>query len=162
MSHYVPLDEATKKKIVGLYRDHGIAVRDIAERYGRGIATIKGVLVEAGLLSAGSASKARPATASAFDVVLAAAIAGHRCPMNDCLPGGSKSLSIMARQGKIFVEVFVHNFRRVTILTGDHKGKTTANPPKYAGKVPKPYLTIGLAKRRNGAVIPSVLDGRQP
>lgn len=152
------LDEKARAKAVSLYRDHGIGIREIAERYSCSFGTIQNVMADAGLLKSRETSGAQ--IDRAYDLVLAAAIAGQRCPMNDCLPGGSKSLSLLARDGKILVEIFVHNFRRATILTGEHRGKTTANPPKYAGKDPSPYLTIGLVKRRNGAIIPSVLDAR--
>lgn len=90
-----------------------------------------------------------------FAALEAAAASGARCPVREQLPGANTIVGELAREGRIFVEVFVHNFRRVTILTGPHKGKATANPPLRDGRPPKPYLTVGLATKRNGAVVVS-------
>lgn len=89
----------------------------------------------------------------AFAILEAAAVTGARCPMREQIPGASTIVGKLAREGRIFVEVFVHNFRRVTILTGPNKGATTASPPVENGKRPKPYLTVGLVTRRNGALV---------
>lgn len=97
----------------------------------------------------------------AFAQLEAAAITGSRCPMSDSVVGGSPSVSQLARDGRILVEVFVHNFRRVTILQGEHRGKTTANAPLRGGLHPRPYLTVTTAgTRRNGVLIDTGWKGR--
>ena len=80
----------------------------------------------------------------AFDILERAAVNGERCP---CARGPNKISGItnkaiitLARTGRIFIEVSAHNWRRVTILTGPHKGKSTApNPLKSA----RAHLTVG-------------------
>ena len=95
----------------------------------------------------------------AFAMLEAAAVAGTRCPMSDSIPGGSATVSTLAHGGRIFVEVFVHNFRVVTIMEGEHAGKQTAPPPTQITwdgkrKAPRPYLTVGKdGTRRNGRLI---------
>jgi hypothetical protein len=75
-----------------------------------------------------------------FQLLVAAAIAGERCPQNT--PHGplhDGSISALVEEGRIRSEVYALNFRRVTILVGDHKGKSTANEP--GGKAP--YMVNG-------------------
>ena len=80
----------------------------------------------------------------AFAILEQAAVNGERCP---CTRGPNKNSDItnkhvtaLARAGRIFIEVSAHNWRRVTILTGPRKGKSTApNPLKSA----RAYLTVG-------------------
>lgn len=88
----------------------------------------------------------------------AAAAAGDRCPTTD---QGLRSAAVshLAHDGKIMVEVSTHNWRRVTILTGPHAGKSTApNPLKRFSTC----LTIDRGgTRRNGKLFVSV-TGRQP
>lgn len=79
----------------------------------------------------------------AFSVLEAAAIAGERCP---CFHGPKRSpagnpayISALARAGRIRVEISSRNWRRVTLLTGLHAGKSTApNPDRKA----RPYQII--------------------
>lgn len=82
-----------------------------------------------------------PAAERMFTVLEAAAAAGERCPMREQLgTGAAPSLRTLARAGKIRIEIFNLNFRRITILVGPHAGKATADPPLYNGKRPKPYM----------------------
>lgn len=90
----------------------------------------------------------------AFAQLEAAAVAGKRCPFNDEIDGGATATTKLARDQRIFVEVFPHNWRVVTILTGPNKDKKTAPPlnPRW-----KPYLTVGtdtLRKTANGSMMP--------
>jgi hypothetical protein len=79
---------------------------------------------------------------------------GERCPTSLEMPGGSASVSQLAREGRILVEVFSRNFRRVTILQGLYQGKATAAPPLRNGQPQVPYLTVSQeGTRRNGVLI---------
>ena len=81
--------------------------------------------------------------ATAFDLVERAAIAGGRCPQNEPfgpLPG--RTMARLAYAGLLEVEIFAHNFRRVTIRTGAWAGARTAAPPNAALQ---PYRTIKAA-----------------
>lgn len=49
-SQSLDLDQAARGKIVILYRDHSIKVKDLAERYGCGESTISKILTEAGVM----------------------------------------------------------------------------------------------------------------
>lgn len=101
----------------------------------------------------------------AFEKLSASAINGERCPVNESVPGGSHAIGELAKAGKIYVEVFRHNFRRVTILVGTAKGKVTMAAPNYPGGAPaRPYLTIDTSgTRRNGSIIdPGARARRQP
>lgn len=78
-----------------------------------------------------------------FDIIVQAALSGSRCPTNAQLGCcGTTRLGQMAARGDILIEVYTRNFRRVTILTGEHKGKHTLNPPMFNGRLPKPYLVV--------------------
>jgi len=74
-----------------------------------------------------------------FAILVRAAILGERCPQNaphgPLKPGHTTDL---ARDGKIRIEVFRHNWRVVTILVGPNAGKQTRACP--AGG--KPYMTV--------------------
>ena len=70
--------------------------------------------------------------AEAFDLVVARAVAGARCPENDEV--GSNIMPQLARDGKIKIKVYALNWRVVTIMEGPHAGKTTMPAP--AGQVP--------------------------
>ena len=70
-----------------------------------------------------------------FALIEAAAIAGARCPQGYPYgPLDNDAMQWLYRSGRIRGEIMAHNFRRVTILTGPHAGKRTADPPK-AGRV---------------------------
>jgi hypothetical protein len=98
----------------------------------------------------------------AFKMLEAAAIAGVRCPFSDQVPGGSHSFGELARAGRILVEVYDKNFRRITILEGSARGKHTLNAPKKRdGREAKPYLTVDKSgTRRNGALVDTGFKSR--
>lgn len=78
-----------------------------------------------------------------FELLEGIAAAGNRCPMSaregrEGLPVGSTL--VLARAGRIKIEIFARNFRRVEILTGPHAGKKTAAPPAHYGP---PYKIVG-------------------
>lgn len=80
-----------------------------------------------------------------FALIELAAENGERCPTNQSAENPTGELrsgvtTALLKQGRIRVEVYAHNWRVVTILTGPHAGKRTApSPYKGAGK---PYLTL--------------------
>jgi hypothetical protein len=86
---------------------------------------------------------ARPTLAdlmeATFAVIERAAVAGVRCPVTGSDGLTSRLTTALATDGKIKIEVYPHNFRRVTILVGPNAGKTTADPPNPSWK---PYKTI--------------------
>jgi hypothetical protein len=100
---------------------------------------------------------------SAFAQIEAAAVAGARCPFSEQVAGGSASFGRLAREGRILVEVSMHNFRKVTILAGPNKGKHTAEPPlDRLGRRPKPYLVVDKnGTRRNGRRVDTGWKNRQ-
>lgn len=77
--------------------------------------------------------------AEAFAMLERAAIAGARCPVSRSNGLTSQLTSDLARSGQIRIDVYPHNFRVVTIMTGPNTGKSTAPPPN---KKWRPYLTI--------------------
>lgn len=80
-----------------------------------------------------------------FEIIEAAAVAGQRCPMNWDLPI-TGAPGVLAREGKIKIEISGHNYRQVTILVGPHAGKVTAPDPSGA----RIWMIIGKATIRNG------------
>jgi hypothetical protein len=75
----------------------------------------------------------------AFATLEAAAIAGERCPQAP--PHGNMRPEYprdLARAGRIKIEIYMHNWRVVTIMEGPNKGKHTLLPSR-AGK---PYRVI--------------------
>ena len=77
-----------------------------------------------------------------FKRLEAAAAAGERCPQSP--PMGTLSSAAagqLARAGKIRIEIFMHNWRVVTIMEGPHAGKQTQPPPAGKGGG-KPYKII--------------------
>lgn len=75
----------------------------------------------------------------AFAMLERAAIAGERCPITGTGGLTSGLTTVLASEGKIRIEIYPHNFRRVTILVGPNAGKTTADPPN---KNWRPYKVI--------------------
>lgn len=67
----------------------------------------------------------------AFALIVAAALAGERCPMNanNGGPLEPSAISLLIRAGWIRSEISGRNFRRVVILTGPHAGKATGRDP---------------------------------
>ena len=72
----------------------------------------------------------------ALEAITAAIVAGARCPTND--ETGVGQLPALAREGLIKIEVFAHNWRVVTMMVGEHRGKTTMRQPNGQ----KPYKVI--------------------
>lgn len=78
---------------------------------------------------------------NAFVMLEQAAVAGARCPQS--IPHGPLRYgltSILARAGRIRVEIYMHNWRVVTIMEGPHKGKHTALSPNKNAK--RPYKVL--------------------
>jgi len=76
-----------------------------------------------------------------YALILAAAIAGERCPIsNPHGPIHSGSIIALADQKRIRSDVYSKNWRVVTIMDGEHKGKATA-PCPWGGS---PYLVNGV------------------
>ena len=78
-----------------------------------------------------------------FALLEQAAARGHRCPTNPQLAvqlrldgihaaAGSMAAVVteLARQGRLSVRVYAHNFRTITVHSGPHAGKTTMLPPE--------------------------------
>lgn len=68
----------------------------------------------------------------AFATIERAAVAGERCPVTARegtagLPPGATTA--LAKASRIRVEVYAKNYRVVQILTGQHAGKRTMEPP---------------------------------
>lgn len=81
-----------------------------------------------------------------FDLIVSAVRAGERCPQS--APHGPinhKALAILCARGRVMVEIFPCNFRRVTVLIGSHKGKMTSSPTNTAWR---PYRVIDAAGTR--------------
>lgn len=85
--------------------------------------------------------------ATAFASIERAAAAGARCPENGTAGVGHGVVPALARAGKIRVEIFAHNFRRVTILAGPQAGQATAPPPTQCGPAWKVIDAGGTWKR---------------
>lgn len=99
--------------------------------------------------------KSGPALERAYALIEQAAIKGDRCPQGQ--PFGqltSDAVMTLARDGRIRVEIFMHNWRVVTILTGPNVGKQTAPPPKPKGQQRStPYkVSDASGTRINGRV----------
>lgn len=70
----------------------------------------------------------------AFALIVAAALAGERCPMN-YVNGGTlctNAVRLLISAGWIRSEISGRNFRRVVILIGPHAGKGTGRDPTGA------------------------------
>jgi hypothetical protein len=76
-----------------------------------------------------------------FALIEAAASKGDRCPQAKPFgPLDAAAPAALARAGRIRIEVFMHNFRVVTMMDGPHKGKQTQAAPKQGSG--KPYKII--------------------
>lgn len=101
----------------------------------------------------------------AFEILVTAAVAGERCPMTSGPAPHpelkSSHISRLALQGRIFVEISGQNFRRVTLLTGQHKGKSTQSNPNKSARV---WQTVGTegAKVNGRFVDHGAASRRQP
>lgn len=91
-----------------------------------------------------------------FAAIVAAAIAGDRCPSNRPIgPLDDAAFRKLVLDGKIRSEVYRHNYRVATILVGEHAGESTA--PAAPGS--KAYRINGrLITSREPPVLPP--DGR--
>jgi hypothetical protein len=77
--------------------------------------------------------------AEAFAMLERAAVNGCRCPVSRTDGLTSQLTGNLARAGQIRIDVYPHNWRVVTILTGPNAGRATAPPPN---KNWRPCLTI--------------------
>lgn len=99
-------------------------------------------------------------TDAAFLKICDAALNGRRAPINDELPGRGASVTALTRAEKVRVEVFTHNFRRITVLAGACAGKSTADPPSGPHGAPKPHLIVeARGAFRHGS--PVLMAGRK-
>lgn len=64
-----------------------------------------------------------------FEDIVRAAVAGERCPLNGTRNMTSHLVAVLARTGRIKVEVYAKNWRTVTIMQGEHSGKSTMHAP---------------------------------
>jgi hypothetical protein len=83
---------------------------------------------------------------AAFARLERCAAAGERCPLNGTQGMDSTISATLAREGRIEVEVFARNFRRVRILTGPHAGAMTAGPARAGAK---PYVIVNTQTIRH-------------
>jgi hypothetical protein len=88
------------------------------------------------------------------------AATGARCPQS--LPHGpltksqNQGIGVLARRGRIKVDIYAHNWRVVTMCDGPHFGKSTAMPPYSCGG---PYKTIQRIVHRNSGVTEELTPG---
>jgi len=76
-----------------------------------------------------------------FQLLVDAAVKGERCPQsNPHGPIHAGSMTALWKAGMIKSEVYRHNYRVVTILSGEHAGKQTA-PCSLKGA--RPYRVNG-------------------
>lgn len=95
-----------------------------------------------------------------FKILEAAAAAGERCPMSRQNGGPimNNNVSKLAHDGRIEVEVSGRNWRRVTILQGPHRNKSTAPNPDPNARV---HLTIDTrGTMRNGKRLDTLSSSR--
>jgi hypothetical protein len=106
----------------------------------------------------------------AFALLVEAADVGERCPKTIGGPLAKDALTALVRAGRVRSEVYAHNYRVVTILVGEHAGKSTA--PHPAGG--KPFRVNGrlvhgehaaISRRSAGTpaaiTLPSVSFGKE-
>ncbi len=75
----------------------------------------------------------------AFIAIERAAVAGERCPLNGTHGVTKYAVLALAKAGRIRIDIYAHNWRVVTILTGPNAGKTTAKPLLNTRH---PYVTV--------------------
>lgn len=82
-----------------------------------------------------------------FDAIVSAATAQppKRCPIGSSV-FRSDLVHELVRSGDLKVEVYHHNYRRITILTGPHAGKSTADDP-HGRKSWKTFTKDGITVR---------------
>jgi hypothetical protein len=87
---------------------------------------------------------------AAFRALGAIAAANGRCPANEEI--GHGVVAALAAAGRIEVEIYGHNFRRLTLLEGPHAGAATKAPP---GASWRPYaVTDRNGTRHTGFTAP--------
>ena len=78
-----------------------------------------------------------------FKLLEGCAVRGERCPMaaphGPLQKGSASGFGVLARQGRIRVEVYPHNYRVVEIRQGHYRGARTAAPPNAKWR---PYKVI--------------------
>ena len=85
-----------------------------------------------------------------------AAAGNRRCPANEDI--GHGIIAALAAAGKIEVEIYGRNFRRVRLLTGAHAGAATKAPPSATWR---PYaITDRNGTRRTGFAAQNALRAR--
>lgn len=84
-------------------------------------------------------ARPRISEAEAFAMLERAAASGARCPKAGTDGLTSQLTGDLARAGRIRIDVYPHNWRVVTIMTGPNAGKSTEPAPN---KKWRPYLTI--------------------
>jgi hypothetical protein len=83
---------------------------------------------------------------AAFRTLEQLAAANGRCPSNEEI--GHGVIAALAAAGRIEVEIYGRNFRRVTLLSGPLAGAATKGPP---GATWRPYaITDRTGTRRTG------------
>lgn len=126
-------------------------------------------------------SPPKPATLDAvFALLVECAVAKKRCPQNTTIAdhvagrglhrGNGVSITILADQGRICVEVYTHNWRVVEIRQGPHTGARTEECPHKnngpyivfpSSKATLRRLRVGRARRRQrGGPTPPLPDFR--
>lgn len=96
----------------------------------------------------------------AFALLERAAISGERCPQTGDHGLRSADTTNLAHAGRILVEIFAWNYRRVTILTGPHAGKTTAAAP--AGQKPWKIIDAHGTRTKRGVADTGASKRTQP
>lgn len=88
-----------------------------------------------------------------FALLEKCAVVGERCPFNFATGGhplmSGATLTLLARAGRIRVEIGQKNWRVVTILRGNHAGAHTAYP---SGAKWRAYKVITNETRINGRI----------
>lgn len=99
----------------------------------------------------------------AFALIEQCVLRGERCPITN---GPSQHAflrnahtSALAQAGRIFIEISTGNFRRVTLLTGEHAGKATAANPNPHARV---FKTIGAEGTKTNGRLEDRGSSRRP
>lgn len=88
-----------------------------------------------------------------FERLVKLALAGERAPFGGQLPPGT--IKRLCKSGHIRSEVYMHNFRVITILVGEHAGARTQEPPARKNGAPnRPYVVSDVKGTfRNGVLL---------
>lgn len=82
-----------------------------------------------------------------YKLVEAAAINGDRAPQmapfGPLTAGMNAALLYMARAGRLRVEIFIHNWRVITLCDGPYKGAHTARSPYKGSGTPHKVIQKG-------------------